>query len=89
MQQEGKWTASILKHELMPMPLSLAETNGNLRSGDKHILANELTSRVNCPPDIQLVGNATLIIDGHALIQVIGKPGTANTFGDLARVFVN
>ncbi len=38
--------ASILKHELMPAPLSLAEANGNLRSGDKHILANELTSRV-------------------------------------------
>ena len=79
---------SILKHELMPVPLSLSETNGTLRSGDKHLLAEELTSGVRCPAEVELVGRSTLIIDGHALIQVLGKPTTPHTFGDLARIFV-
>ena len=29
----------VLQHELMPVPLSLAETNGSLRPGDRPTLA--------------------------------------------------
>ena len=72
----------------MPVPVSLAETNGTLRSGDKHLIADELTASIIYPAEVQLVGKSTLIIDGHALIQVVGKPNTAYTFGDLAHMFV-
>lgn len=44
----------ILQHELMSVPLSLAETNGMLRSGDKKIIADLLLEGTVCPPNIQL-----------------------------------
>ena len=36
----------ILKHELMPVPLSLAERNRTMRTGNKSILADVLTENV-------------------------------------------
>ncbi len=38
----------ILKHELMPVPVSIAETNQTLRSGNKSVLAEVLTKEVTC-----------------------------------------
>ena len=74
----------ILKHELMPVPLSLAETNGSLRVGDKSLLVGVLTSQTTCPANIRPTGSSCLIIDGPALVQSLGKPTGAKTFGDLA-----
>ena len=78
----------ILKHELMPVPIALAETDGTLRSGAKSLLMDAMTSGTTCPPTIKPEGTSCLIIDGHALIQAIGKPARAKTFGDLAGIFV-
>ena len=38
--------SNILQHELLPVPLSLAEMTGNLRTGNKAILQDVLTSDV-------------------------------------------
>ena len=72
----------------MPVPISLAELNTSLRSGDKAILAEVLTSGVVCPPDIPPEDESCLIIDGQALVIAIGKPHGAVTFGDFADAFV-
>ena len=38
----------ILKHELLPVPVALAEMNGNLRAGAKSILSSKPWYRWNC-----------------------------------------
>ena len=50
----------ILKHELLPIPVALAEMNGNLQTGSKAILGVDMQ-------------NASLIIDGQALVLAIGN----------------
>ncbi|MES9881148.1 MAG: hypothetical protein ABW185_09730, partial [Sedimenticola sp.] len=80
---------TILEHELMPVPLSLAELNGTHRTGNKSILADILTENIDCPEAIELHEDSScIIIDGQALVVAIGKPSTATNFGDLADIFV-
>ena len=38
----------ILKHELMPTPLSITLINGNLRTGSKAILQEILIANIDC-----------------------------------------
>ena len=81
--------ASVLKHELLPVPVSLAEMNGTLRTGNKSELANVVTEDIDCPETIQLHATSSLlIIDGQALVVALGKPDAAVTFGDLADIYV-
>ena len=47
---------SVLKYELMPVPVALAEMNGSLRTGQKSVLADVITSGMNCPSEIELQG---------------------------------
>ncbi len=77
-----------MKHELMPVPISLANTDGTLRTGDKSLLVDMLTEGVDCPNSIHLDGSSCLIIDGQALVRAIGKPKDACTFGELADEYV-
>ena len=80
---------SVLSHELMPVPLSLAEMNGSLRTGNKSVLIDKLTDGINCPESIDLNGKtACLVIDGQALVVSLGKPNDCSSFGDLADTFV-
>ena len=81
---------NILKHELMSVPLSLAETDGSLRTGQKSILTDEICTRVNCFDDYTVPENSTLVIDGQALVVALGKPQKhmCTTFGEFATVFV-
>ena len=80
----------ILKHELLPVPVALAEMNGNLRTGSKSILVQAITEGISCPSNLSTVNmqNSTLIIDGQALVIAIGKPTGQVTFGDFASTFV-
>ena len=81
--------ASVLKHELLPVSLSLSEMNGDLRSGNKAILGDVLTEGIDCPDKISLHATSScLIIDGQALIVALGKPSDAVTYGDLADNYV-
>ena len=81
--------AGILQHELLPVPISLAEMNGTLRSGSKSILTEVITEGISCPPTLTITGSSNLVVDGQAVVQAIGKPSAASTFGDLADAFVN
>ena len=81
--------SSVLKHELLPVPVSVAEINGTLRTENKSGLANVVTEDIDCPETIQLHSTSSfLIIDGHALVVALGKPDAAVTFGDLADTYV-
>lgn len=80
---------AVLMHELLPVPVSLAEMNGTLRTGNKSVLVNKLTEDIVCPEAIELPDSPScLIIDGQALVVALGKPDHAVTFGDLADTFV-
>ena len=79
----------LLAHELSPVPLSIANTAGELRSADKAVLGKILGQGVTCatlPPSNLL---ACTIIDGQALVQSIGKPPGCSTFGELADIFTS
>ena len=68
----------ILCHELLPIPLALAQMNGDLRTGTKSILRDVLSADVPCPhalnPNAELGDNPSIIIDRQALVCAIGKP---------------
>lgn len=81
--------ATILEHELSPVPLALAGTNQQLKPTTKAELADilvEQTDIMQILPNFE--GRTCLLVDGPALIQAIGKPDNVVTFGDLAQIFI-
>jgi len=59
----------ILQHELLPVPIALAEMNGDLLTASKALLAEALTENIKCLTDLpagDLKDGATLMIDGMA-----------------------
>ena len=65
---------TILCSEIIPVPLSLADINSKLRSGDKAYLQKRLLEGIDCPDSINLVGKSScLLIDGQALVCSLGK----------------
>lgn len=78
----------ILKHELMPIPLALADTNHNIRSGTKSELANILTKELTTTSNVTLIGSTCLVIDGQALVMGLGNTPNAKTFGEFADIFI-
>ena len=80
----------ILKHELSNVPLSLAKVNGTLNSTTKSDLVNILMDGETIPhtiPAPTMHQNTCVLIEGHALVQALGKPQPCRTFDDYARVF--
>ena len=80
--------SKILNHELMKVPVSIADTYGKIPMGTKSILFDVLVKDVTCPPEITIGQSACLIIDGQATIMSFGKPSVASTFGEYADMFV-
>ena len=79
---------SILGHELSSVPRALSKTNGKLHTTDKAQLQAMLTQEIETPAKLPKGDSKTcLLIDGPALIQAIGKPERAKTFGDWGEVF--
>ena len=69
----------ILKHELLPVPVALSSLNGTLNTGNISILADILSCSISTPQQVAVTGSASLVIDGQALINAIGKPSGAKT----------
>jgi len=70
----------ILQHELLPVPIALAEMNGDLRTASKALLAEAITENIKFLTDLpadDLKDGATLMIDSMALLAAIGKPQAA------------
>ena len=79
----------ILRHELLPVPLSLAEASGDIRGGQKHLLMDELLKGVACTDKWDVTDDATLVIDGQALVRSLDKPHKfmAGTIGGFSKLF--
>ncbi|KAL9951255.1 hypothetical protein ACROYT_G043889 [Oculina patagonica] len=78
----------ILNHELMEVPLAIADTNGQLRTGNKSVMIELLSSGTERPLVTPVAGRSTLVVDGQALVMSLGRPSECNTFDDLADKFV-
>ena len=61
----------ILKHEFLPVPLSIAETSGQLRTGTKSILMDAFCMKIKCAEEYDVPGDATLVIDDQALVMCL------------------
>ena len=80
--------ASMLHHDLSPVPLSLAGSNYKLHSTNKSMLVELLTQSVKAEAMLPKTHvPSCMIIDGHALIQSLRKSDSAQTYGDLADTF--
>lgn len=80
---------AVLKHELCPVPLSLATAGGEMNSTQKSDLLNILSDGLIIPAELPRTDLRTcVLVDGHALIQAIGKPPGCQTFGEYATVFM-
>ena len=67
----------VLHHELMNIPISIANCDGSMRTGSKAILADVITRDGVCPAEVKVdPANSCLIIDGQAV--VVGKPAGAH-----------
>ena len=77
----------LLEHELSPVPLSLADSSGQLRTCDKAALQHILEEGV-CVDTLSAAAITTCtIIDGQALVQALGRPSSCSTFGAFADIF--
>lgn len=80
---------NILKHELSPIPLSLPKPGGVMNSTPKAELIDILMAGLSIPSEVPEADLKTcVLIDGHALIDALGKPHGCQTFGDYAKVFL-
>ena len=71
----------VLQHELMNIPISIANCDGSLRTGSKAILADVITRYVVCPAEVKVEqSNSCLIVDGQAVVVAIGKPAGAHIY---------
>ena len=81
---------SILCSEIIPVPLSIADINGNLRPGDKAYLQKRLLEGIYCPEKIDLAGKSScLLIDGQALVFSLGRSKEFVNFGQIADNFIS
>jgi hypothetical protein len=77
----------VLCHELAPVHLALATVNDVLRPTEKaalcHVLCNDYV-KDHLPETEE---PTCVIVDGIAVVQGLGKPSNATTFGDLTDCF--
>ena len=72
----------------MEVPVAIADTSGQLRTGNKSVMMELLSSGTERPRVTPVVGRSTLVADGQALVMSLGRPSECNTFDDLADKFV-
>lgn len=84
--------AGVLKHELSPVPLSLANSSRKMNSTAKSQILNVLTTDLNVetPQQISVRDIATcVIIDSHTPIQSLGKTHDYKSSKKYANIFAN
>ena len=80
--------SSILKHEHSCVPLSLSNTDGTINSNSKVLsTGKEIATAVPSPYVSNAMVVACVLIDGHALIQNLGKPAGCRTFSNWTDIF--
>ena len=77
-----------LSHELSTVPFAIADSNGQLRTGNESVMIELLLRGLERPQVTPVAGRSTLIVDGQALVMALGRPSECNTFDDFAEKFV-
>ena len=67
----------------MAVSLAIEDTNGQLRTGNKSVMIELLSSGTERAWVTPIAGQSTLVVDGQALVMTLGKPSECNTFDDL------
>ena len=78
----------ILSHELTAVPLAIFDVSGQLRTGNKSVMMDVLSSGTERPLVTPIAGRLTLVADGQVLVMALGRPLECNTFDDLGDRFV-
>ena len=76
----------------MQVPPAIADTNGQLRTGNKSVVMELLscgTERPRPHTSRRTIDISSSVADGEALVMRLGRPSECNTFDDLADKFVN
>ena len=81
--------SNIVQHELMSVPISLAEMSESVWTGNKTLLAECLTETAGCPSHINANESSLLLVDGQALIFAMEKLESCRTFGHLSDNFIH
>ena len=80
----------ILQHGLSSLPLSLAKINGDMNFTSKSDMIDIVSGDIEFQHSVKIdvdVSKVCTLIDGHALVQALGKPQNCKTFGDYANAF--
>ena len=78
----------ILSLELVAVFLAISDASSQLCTGNKLVMMELLSSGMERPRVMPIAGKSTLIVDGQALVMVLGRPSDCNTFDDLGDKFV-
>ena len=78
----------ILSHDLTAVSLAIFDVSSQLRTGNKPVMTEDLSSGTERPWVMPVAGRSMLVVDGQALVMVIGKPSECHTFDDLGDKFV-
>jgi hypothetical protein len=78
---------SILKHELSPVPSSLASLDGQLHTTDKASLAHIIGDQFAKAEILPTTDKTCTLLDAMGIVQALQKPKGAQTFGDYADTF--
>jgi hypothetical protein len=79
--------SEILKHELMPVPIAIAETNGSLKSGNKSLLLEILLKNGDTNDLIYFNDRAALIIDGQFVLRSLSDEFCCQKEGQVFFIF--
>ena len=82
---------NILERELLPVPLSLSEMNGKLRTGQKSILMDEICKKVYLTEQYKVTESSTLLRDGQSYVLSLMNPHNSHirTFREFSNLFVS
>lgn len=72
----------------MAVPLSISDSNSQLRTGNKSVMMKLLSSGKERPSVTPIAGRSMLVVDGQALVMALVRPSDCNTFDDLGDKFV-
>jgi hypothetical protein len=73
----------IMSHELFPVPLSLFQLNGSMRTGSKSVLIDKLTEGLDCPQSTEHWPSRKVIMYDYwraSIGYVVGKTKTKRQF---------
>ena len=73
----------------MAVPLAISDSNSQLRTGNKSVMMELLSSGTERPRVTPIAGRSMLVVYGQAPVMALGRHSDFNIFDDLGDKFVN